>query len=148
MRLFAAEATQVLKVRLDDLTGDVMQPCDLAAWLFGCVRKQQRRHAVLASILGGLQAEERVAALLIELSLRLSKDNGVHHPNIQIPLTRQDIADHLALNADTLSRILSRLKSDGVIQRVGREKTIIKDWPALLDRCPISEALLVEYQPI
>lgn len=143
IRLFSVDKTEILKVRPEGLSA-ALQKCDIATRIFEFVSRHQTRKAALVSILGGLQAEARVAALLIELSLRLKPDAGDMRPSYQIPLTRQDIADHLSLNADTLSRIFSRLKSDGVIQRLGRDKIIITDWKALLDLCPIADALLAD----
>ena len=92
-----------------------------------------------------LTVEERVAGLFIYLALRLSEGPGDDRSGFQIPLKRKDIADCLVLNADTLSRVLTRFKADGLIHQLGRDKVFVKNWAGLLSRCPISHALLSTY---
>lgn len=58
------------------------------------------------------------------------------------PLTRNDMADFLALNADTLSRIMSRLKSKGLIAAIGRRRLIILEPRKLCGQGPVGAALL------
>lgn len=109
------------------------------------VRNTQLRQSVLVGLLSGLTVEERVAGLFIYLALRLSERPGDNRSGFQIPLKRKDIADCLVLNADTLSRVLTRFKADGLIHQLGRDKVFVKDWAGLLSRCPISHALLSTY---
>ena len=139
-----AERSRIVKVSLSDLELATQRDQHVLKLVMEQLRKNEQRKLILVSSLGGLTAEARVAALFVELSLRLKIKSG-DQSGFQIPLSRQDIADHLALNADTLSRIISRLKTDGVFQQIGRDKIYIKDWPALLNHCPISDALLQEY---
>lgn len=59
-------------------------------------------------------AAERVAAFLLALSRR----NGRHGTNaheIVLPMTRMDIADFLGLTIETVSRTLTKLRVEGVI---------------------------------
>ena len=55
-------------------------------------------------------AQERVAGFLMEMSKR-SSDNNV----VDLPMSRQDIADYLGLTIETVSRTLSQLESCGAI---------------------------------
>ena len=55
-------------------------------------------------------AQERVAAFLMEMSKRSSGNNVV-----DLPMSRQDIADYLGLTIETVSRTLSHLESCGAI---------------------------------
>ena len=59
-------------------------------------------------LIGRHTAEERVAAFLFNLSERYQRigESGVH---IQLPMSRQDIADFLALTIETVSRTFSKL---------------------------------------
>ena len=47
------------------------------------------------------------------------------------PFNRKDIADYLGLNSDTLSRIMSRLKTAGLIGHSERNRAVVRDFPAL-----------------
>jgi CRP-like cAMP-binding protein len=102
---------------------------------------QHARTILHVAIIGGLDGEERVASFLIELALRIGAPcaNGI---SFEIPLSRTDIADYLALNADTLSRIMSRLKARGLVVRTDRGCAVVPDWEALCGLSPVAGALL------
>ncbi len=55
-------------------------------------------------------AEERVAGFLLEMSGRSSGSTA-----IDLPMSRQDIADYLGLTIETVSRTLTQLVQSGVI---------------------------------
>ncbi|APO70226.1 nitrogen fixation transcriptional regulator FixK (plasmid) [Rhizobium gallicum] len=61
-------------------------------------------------VIGRQCAVERVAAFLMDLSDRLG---GVRQ--IRLPMSRQDIADYLALTIETVSRAMTELKERKVI---------------------------------
>jgi hypothetical protein len=58
---------------------------------------------VHTAIVGGLSGEDRVVSFLIELTLRLGTPAAAGI-TFTVPLSHTEIADYLALNADTLSR--------------------------------------------
>lgn len=64
-----------------------------------------------ALILARQGATERVAAFLLDFGQRLDSADV-----IDLPMTRQDIADYLGLTIHTVSRTLSQLQHDGVIE--------------------------------
>ena len=69
--------------------------------------------------LGQKKAHERVCYLLQEISnRRLSPEEGV----VELPMTRQDIADYLGLTMETVSRAMRKLKSDGIIDIEGNHR--------------------------
>lgn len=102
---------------------------------------QEARLALHASVLGALPAEVRVTSLLIEFALRMGQ-RSADGMSFDLPLSRSDMADYLALNADTMSRIISRLKASGVLSQPGRERMFVHNWQTLLDENPISAALV------
>jgi CRP/FNR family transcriptional regulator len=73
---------------------------------------QARNHMVL---LGRRSAEEKVATFLLGWRDRLARLNGPSQV-ISLPMSRQDIADYLGLTIETVSRTLTRLERDGVIE--------------------------------
>jgi CRP-like cAMP-binding protein len=76
--------------------------------------------------LSAYPVESRVAAALLTLARRFgAAERGVER--IQLPLTRQDLADMTGATVETVSRVMSQLRKDGLI-RSGR------GWVALLDR--------------
>ena len=64
-----------------------------------------------ALILARQGATERVVAFLLDFAGRQG------HPEfIDLPMTRQDIADHVGLTIHTVSRTLSQLQTEGLIE--------------------------------
>jgi CRP/FNR family transcriptional regulator len=76
-----------------------------------------------------------VATLLVDLAPRtgVSSLNGMA---FELPFNRKDIADYLGLNSDTLSRIMSRLKTAGLIGHSERNRAVVRHFPALAARSP------------
>lgn len=82
-----------------------------------------RRHIVL---LGRYTACERVVVFLDNVLERIGVEgaDGVH---VSLPMGREDIADHLGLKAETVSRHLSRLQADGVLSLLKPGKLVIHE---------------------
>ena len=82
-----------------------------------------RRHLML---LGRMTARERLCTFLLE---RLKGEAGV----IELPMSRSDIADYLGLTIETVSRTLTQLRFEGVIQAAAARGVEIADRKRLLD---------------
>ncbi len=82
---------------------------------------QARNHIVL---LGRRSAKEKVAAFLLGWRDRLTR---LHGPSafIDLPMTRQDIADYLGLTIETVSRTFTKLERDGVIKLIPQGITLL-----------------------
>jgi CRP-like cAMP-binding protein len=102
---------------------------------------QQARCLMHTAAIGGMSGEERVASFLIELALRIGT-KGAGGIAFEVPLSRAEIADYLALNPDTLSRIMSRLKGRGLVAQTGRSRAVVQDWQGLCAQSPMAEALV------
>ena len=80
--------------------------------------------------LGRKTAEERFASFLIGLVDRTHGAGRV----IALPMSRADIADHLGLTIETVSRLFSRLRKDGVIAVPDAHSFRLLDRAALGER--------------
>lgn len=67
---------------------------------------------------------ERLAAFLLSMSTRLERGGGVGSA-FDLPLTRQELASYLGMTLETVSRLISRLKRDGVIAVEGKHIDIL-----------------------
>jgi CRP/FNR family nitrogen fixation transcriptional regulator len=79
-------------------------------------------------VLGRQSALERVAAFFVHLAAR-SRTNDKN--KIDIPMTRQDIADYLGLTIETVCRMLTKLKSSGIIDIPDRHTILVRSMAAL-----------------
>ena len=64
-------------------------------------------------LLGRKTAGERISAFLLEMAARASE--GSTGGLVELPMTRADIADHLGLTIETVSRNMAQLCRDGTI---------------------------------
>lgn len=84
---------------------------------------------VLMVVLGTMSAELKVAAFLLNLADRLAV-RGAPNGVIQLPMSREEIGNYLGLKLETVSRMFSKLRDDGLISNEGR-KTTIRDYEGL-----------------
>ena len=65
-------------------------------------------------LLGGMKAGERLATFLLNLSYRFAK-RGYSPLDFNLRMTREEIGSYLGLKLETISRALSKLQEDGLI---------------------------------
>jgi CRP/FNR family nitrogen fixation transcriptional regulator len=88
--------------------------------------ERARKHVILLS---RKSACERVAAFLTDLAQR-SGASGI----VDLPMSRQEIADYLGLTIETVSRAFSRFEADGLIVRHDKRR-VFCDLPRLENCC-------------
>jgi CRP/FNR family nitrogen fixation transcriptional regulator len=71
-------------------------------------------------------AQERVAGFLLEMSARASAGNEV-----ELPMSRQDIADYLGLTIETVSRTLTQLENAATIAVPSSRRIVLRNRGAL-----------------
>ncbi len=83
----------------------------------------------LTLLLGRKTAMERVASFFVSLV----GDDAAAAAEIDLPVTRGEIADHLGLTIETVSRNVTRLKRMGLIADDPDGRTMLPDCPTLRD---------------
>jgi CRP-like cAMP-binding protein len=82
-----------------------------------------QEHALLI----GKSAKSRVATFLLDLSRRLGKTKY-----LELPMSHQDIADHLGLTIETVSRTITELERSQVIARLSPRTLVLLNRSSLL----------------
>jgi CRP/FNR family nitrogen fixation transcriptional regulator len=71
-------------------------------------------------LLGRKTAEEKIATFLLALAERLHKDD-----HLELPMLRADIADHLGLTIETVSRTLAEFARNGLIKLAAGSRSLV-----------------------
>lgn len=119
---FTAEATTNTALLAVDATsprdyGDRSRIVNSAIWKLALDELHRSQNHAL--VLGYRHAHDRVLAFLEEITARLHRVSS-----IDLPMSRQDIADYLGLTIETVSRSFTDLSREGVIG-MPRPRTVI-----------------------
>lgn len=120
----ALESASVCEVPYNDLGRVAAEVPSLQSQLFRIMGRSMGRDQDHLEMLGRRHAGERLALFLHSLSERLTS-LGQPGDRIHLPMSREDIASYLGLVIETVSRTLSRMQDDGVIQVQGRRLRIL-----------------------
>lgn len=78
-------------------------------------------------LLARKSAEEKIATFLLDMSERLADGGATPLDRFDLPFSRQQIGDVLGLTIETVSRQMTKLKRDGVIDLPTRRAVTILD---------------------
>lgn len=109
--------TVVLGIKREELLAFLAKHPGVALRIIGVLGERLRNAQSRLGDMAGEKAVARLAGILLMLSSKMGAE---------LPFTRQEIADMTGMTIETAIRILSRLKSGGVI-RSTRGKIIILD---------------------
>jgi CRP/FNR family transcriptional regulator, anaerobic regulatory protein len=116
----ALEDSEVCIVPYGRLTELALRIPDLQTQLLRLLSGDISRDEGLMLLLGGMDAEQRLAAFLLSLSRRYQK-LGYASSRFNLRMTREEIGSYLGLTLETVSRLFSRLQRDGLIKTHQRE---------------------------
>jgi CRP/FNR family nitrogen fixation transcriptional regulator len=126
---FSAEAVadaKVLVVKRSALTALAGRDAAVARELFSLTSRELRRMQERILLLVK-SAQERVASFLLEMAERASAGNIV-----ELPMSRQDIADYLGLTIETVSRTLTTLEGAAAIEVPTSRCIVLRNRSALI----------------
>ena len=140
--LSAVSEGQVFRLRFETFATLAAEDPAVAACFDKALAQQTARQAIHLAAVGQLDCLQRLATFLTELAVY----TGTPAPNggvvFEMPLRRSDMADHLGLNSDTLSRTMSRLRAAGLLTQPNRQKAFIHDLSALAALTPAAPSLM------
>jgi CRP/FNR family transcriptional regulator, nitrogen fixation regulation protein len=115
---------KVLVVKRSALTALAGHDALVAQQLFNLTGRELRRVQDRILLLVK-SAQERVASFLLEMAERVSGNS------IDLPMSRQDIADYLGLTIETVSRTLTSLECAATIEVPTSRRIVLRNRPAL-----------------
>ena len=127
---FSAEAVgdvKVLAIKRKDVACPAEWGRETSGDLWTLLAQELKRaqdHALLLC----MNAQERVAGFLLDMAER-----GHAGPEVDLPMSRQDIADYLGLTIETVSRVLTQFESRSAIALTTSRRIALRS-PAALKR--------------
>ncbi len=123
------EDTEVCELPFEELEGLAQRFSSLQHNLHRFLAREIGRDQHVMLLLGSMRADERIAVFLVNLSERYQQ-HGYSATEFMLRMTREEIGSYLGLKLETVSRLLSRMQHDGLLQVQGRAVTLL-DVPAL-----------------
>jgi CRP/FNR family transcriptional regulator, nitrogen fixation regulation protein len=126
---FSAEAVNnatVLAVKRSIVMGLAAHDVDFARQLWAVTSREYQRAQNHIVILGCMSARQRVATFLLRMALHSYNDN-----EIELPMSRRDIADYLGLTIETVSRTTTQFENDALIGVASMRRIVLCDRAAL-----------------
>ena len=125
---FSAEAItgcKIIVIKRSAVVALAARDNDVARQMWGLTARELQRaqDRILVLI---KSAQERVAGFLLEMADRAS-DGGA----VELPMSRQDIADYLGLTIETVSRTLTQLEKSAVIELPTSRRIVLRNRAAL-----------------
>ncbi len=125
----ALEDSEVCVVPYTRLTQLALRVPELQASLLRILSGDISRDQGLMLLLGGMDAQQRLAAFLLSLSKRYQR-LGYAATRFSLRMTREEIGSYLGLTLETVSRLFSRLHREGLLS-VHQREIELKDMAKL-----------------
>lgn len=120
----ALEDTYVCAIPFVQLSHMSQRVESLQTYVQRLLAREVVRDQGLLLLLGRMQADERVAAFLLNLSKRFAA-RGYSPFEFTLSMAREEIGNYLGLTLETVSRCFSRLKNAGVLRVENRRIRIL-----------------------
>jgi CRP/FNR family transcriptional regulator len=130
MNAQAIKPTRVRSMPASALYQLAFQDPNLSFKLYQTVANDLAATRDLLMTTGHRSARERIAAFLLAMAQR-NKRNGEPEEEIDLPMTRADIADFVGLTIETVSRTLTKFKLAGLIDLPQSARVHLRDIETL-----------------
>jgi CRP/FNR family transcriptional regulator, nitrogen fixation regulation protein len=118
--------SRILVIKRSALVALAARQSDVARELWTMTARELAHLQNLMLTLGRKTAQERLAAFLLEMAARNRGGDAV-----DLPMSRQDIADYLGLTIETVSRTLTQLENASAIALPSSRRIVLRDRAAL-----------------
>ncbi len=126
---FSVEAiidTVILVVKRSAVLSLAARDSDTAHQLWTLTAQDLQRVQDHMLVLGCMNAKQRVASFLLEMSKR-----GPGNNEVELPMSRQDSADYIGLTIETVSRTMTQLENDAAIGLPSSRRIVLRNRAAL-----------------
>ncbi|MEQ6916982.1 fumarate/nitrate reduction transcriptional regulator Fnr [Halomonas aquatica] len=127
----ALETTTVCEIPFDRLEALSETLPELRGQLYRSMSKEMRDDRRMMRLLSRKTADQRLATFFTNLSDRFRR-RGYSPFSFRLSMSRADIGNYLGLAVETVSRILGRFQTQGLVAVSGREVNIL-DLEALIE---------------
>lgn len=104
------------------------------------LQSQLQRAHLQQLLVGHMDAEARVASFVFAFALRVGIDAQTRS-SLELPMSRDDMADYLAMNRDTLSRVMMRFETQSLIARLNRHAIRVLNFEGLRQLSPVASLI-------
>ena len=125
----AADSATVMTYRRRGFASLAHDDPALGSQIMSCMMHSLERAHDHMLLLGRKTAQEKIATFLLGMAARISTTD-----RFDLPMQRSDIADHLGLTIETVSRTLTRMVKDGLIKLATAGRSIVLSDMAALRR--------------
>lgn len=125
----ALEDTEVCTIPYDQISALAVSSAELQQAVSRLMSREIVRDHSLMMLLGSMNAEERLAAFLLNLSQRL-KLRGYSAGEFHLRMSRAEIGSYLGMKLETVSRTFSAFQQQGILE-VDKRHIRILDHAAL-----------------
>ena len=125
----ALEDSEVCEIPFDSLQQLLADMPTLLRHFHRMMSQEITREQSVMLLLGNMQATQRFAAFLVNLSSRY-ETRGYSPHTFQLRMSREEIGNYLGLTIESISRLLSKFKKEGLLRVSNREIELLE--PATL----------------
>ncbi|MFD1773683.1 Crp/Fnr family transcriptional regulator [Paenibacillus rhizophilus] len=129
---YALQDTDICKLTRADMETIITANPDISLRLLKAVTQRLAHTENLAQSLATKDPEIRIAHMILELSVKYGKlrDGSL---DIQLPLSREEMANYVGVTRETISRKFARFEELKLIKLIGNKRMILKD-PAAMEK--------------
>lgn len=126
----ALEDTHICLIRKEDFQKLLKGHPEISLKIMEELARRLEKMEGMVQNMGSNDVELRINMVLLEFSQKYGR-NDPKGRIVELPLSREGIANYIGVTRETVSRKLSHLQDEGVIELVGNKRIIIFDENAL-----------------
>jgi CRP-like cAMP-binding protein len=126
----ALEETHICIIHKDDFQKLVKEYPDIGLKVMEVLCERLDRLENTIETMGTRTVGARVSSVLLEFADKYGKSSP-QGTIIDLPLSREGIANYIGLTRETVSRKMSSMQDEGLIEMIGNKKVLLLNRPAL-----------------